>query len=84
MGALTILQEDGKQLSSLCIYSWPEGTCLAAETLYECKKLGLSDSFMWNLLRAMLLIVGLTIGLPVALPWMQRQLVSMLDSLKPS
>ena len=48
-----------------------EGACLAAETRYECRKLGLSSSFVWNLVRAMLLLLGLTIGLPVLLPWVQ-------------
>lgn len=70
------LQEDGQQLSSLCMYSWQEGTCLSAETRYECRMFGRSDGFVWNLIRALLLIVGLTVGLPVVLPWMQRQLPS--------
>ena len=53
-----------------------EGACLTAETRYECRKLGLSSGFVWNLVRAMTLLLGLTVGLPVLLPWVQRQLPS--------
>ena len=52
------------------------GRCVTAEARYECRKLGLSSGFAWNLLRALLLLLGLTIGLPVLLPWVQSQLPS--------
>ena len=69
------LQEDGRQLSSMCVYDWREVKCTTAEIRYECRKLGLSDGFVWNLVRALLLLVALA-ALPVALPWVQRQLPS--------
>ena len=50
--------------------------CEAAETRYECKKLGVSDTLLWNLLRAMLLIVFSTLVLPVLLPWLKAQMPS--------
>ena len=70
------VHEAGVELTSMCMYNWQEGTCVTAEARYECRKLGLSSGFAWNLLRALLLLLGLTIGLPVLLPWVQRQLPS--------
>jgi len=70
------VREAGVELTSMCMYNWQEGTCVTAEARYECRKLGLSSGFAWNLLRALLLLLGLTIGLPVLLPWVQRQLPS--------
>ena len=70
------VREAGVELTSMCMYNWQEGTCVTAEARYECRKLGLSSGFAWNLLRALLLLLGLTIGLPVLLPWVQSQLPS--------
>lgn len=73
------VQEDGRLLSSPCVFNWSNpgfGRCEAAETRYECKKLGVSDTLLWNLLRAMLLIVFLTLVLPVLLPWLKAQMPS--------
>ena len=71
-------EDDGRLLSSPCVFNWSSsglGQCEPG-TRYECRKLGVSDTFVWNVVRAMLLLVFLAVGLPALLPWLKTQMPS--------